>query len=182
MIEENIWIAKGYVISSDIEISFNEFRTKTDKVHLEIINPIIKELQQKGIDFTWYSSRRKGNDSDTRSRSRIYINTTKNNEMIVLKIISQESKENNPIDDDKPNKERSNFHILQKASEIAFEILPEAIKSDRDSEKFLQDIDSIVEKNNEIMNQDGLHWLENNLGYSDALLIRRYYNKGLLLL
>jgi len=180
MDENYIWIAKGFVVSSNPNMSIPEFIKKSDSILLDVIFPIVKNLQQKDILKRWYSGRSEPRPKIPFWRARSYFEIVENKNEEVLGIIIQNAKDIETIDEFSPIDSNSNFEILQRSSEIAFKLLPKAKNIDRNSEEFLNEIDKVVKNHKEIQNNEGIHWLENNLGYRTNLLGERYLKKGIL--
>ena len=173
MKNESIWIAKGFVVSSDPRILVPEFLNKTDKALLEFIPPIVKNLEIQGILERWFSSRCPPRKKIPKSRARIYIKTAKINKEAVLKTIINASGNIEIVDEVISEKTDSNSDIKQMSSEIALKLLPQAIELNR-SEEFLKIVYATVKSNEKIQNVDGIHWLENNLGFKTGFLIKRF--------
>jgi hypothetical protein len=180
MDEKYIWIAKGFVVSSRQKMPLPEFIEKSDDILLNVISPLVKNLQQRGFLIRWYSSRSEPRKNIQYWRARCYFEVPEKNKDEVLKIIDQNADDIEIIDEFKPSRQSSNFDVLQKSSEIALEQLRKAKSIDRNSEEFLQEIDKVVENHKEIQNNEGIHWLENNLGYVTNFLGRRYCQQGIL--
>ena len=180
MDEKNIWIAKGFVVSSNQKMPISEFLNKSDNILLEVISPIVRNLQQRGILKKWYSGRSQPRPKIPYWRARLYLEIAEKKKEEVLGIIIQNVKDIEIIDEFSPIDSNSNFEILQRSSEIALKLLPKAKDIDRKSEEFLREIDKIIENHKKIQNNEGIHWLENNLGYRTNFLGERYLKRGIL--
>jgi len=179
--EENyIWIAKGFVVSSNPNIPIAEFIKKSDSILLDVISPIVKNLQQKYILKRWYSGRSEPRPKIPFWRARSYFEIAEKKKEEALGIIIQNVKDIEIIDEFSPIDSNSNFEVLQRSSEIALKLLLKTKDIDRNSEEFLKEIDQIVKNHKEIQNNEGIHWLENNLGYRTNFLGERYLKKGIL--
>jgi hypothetical protein len=180
MDEKYIWIAKGFVVSSNQKMPIPEFIKKSDNILLNVISPIVRNLQQRGILMRWYSSRSDPRQKIPYWRARCYLEVPEKQKDEVHRIIDLYVNNIEIIDEFRPSEQNSNFDILQRSSEIALELLPKAQEVDRNSEEFLKEIDKVVKDHKEIQNNEGIHWLENNLGYGTNLLGRRYRQQGIL--
>ena len=73
MDKKYIWIAKGFVVSSKQKIPISEFLNKSDNILLDVISPIVRNLQQRGILKKWYSGRSQPRPKIPYWRARLYL-------------------------------------------------------------------------------------------------------------
>lgn len=158
----------------------SEFIKKSDYILLEVILPIVQNLQQKGLIKRWYSSRSGPSRKIPYWRARLYYEVAEKKKEEAFSIIDHNTNNIEVIDEFTPSDENSNFEVIQKSSEIALELLLKTQDIDRVSEEFLKEIDEVIINHKIIQTSEGIHWLENNLGYKTNFLGRRYLQKGIL--